>query len=58
MLVMGRTGAAVPRMKELTGEQLDVVSANDVRMPNALVDFVVVDGSEPQLMYDLRFIFL
>ena len=54
MLVMGRTGAAVPRMKELTGEQLDVVSANDVRMPNALVDFVVVDGSEPQLMYDLQ----
>ena len=54
MLVMGRTGAAVPRMRELTGEQLDVVSANDVRMPNALVDFVVVDGSEPQLMYDLQ----
>ena len=54
MLVMGRTGAAVPRMRELTGEQLDIVSENDVRMPDASADYIVVDGSEPQLMFDLQ----
>ncbi len=54
MLVMGRTGAAVPRMKALTGEQLDIVSANDVRMPDPSADYIVADGSEPQLMSDLQ----
>jgi CheY-like chemotaxis protein len=41
-------------MKELAGERLDVVSANDVRMPDASADYVVADGSEPQMMYDLQ----
>ena len=54
MLVIGKTGSAIPRMKELAGERLDVVSANDVRMPDASADYVVADGSEPQMMYDLQ----
>jgi CheY-like chemotaxis protein len=54
MLVVGTTGSAAAIMKELTGEQLEVVSANDVKMPDASADFVVVDGSEPQLMSDLQ----
>lgn len=54
MLVMGRTGSAVPRIKELTGEQVDVVSANDVPLPDSSADFMVVDSSEPGLMSDMQ----
>ena len=54
MLVIGKTASAVPKIKELTGEKLDVISANDVRLPNASADYVVVDASEPQLMSDLQ----
>lgn len=54
MLVMGRTGAAVPQMKELAGERADVVSASDVRLPTANADYIVFDGSEPQLSSDLQ----
>ncbi len=54
MLVIGKTASTVPRIKELTGEKLDVISANDVRLPDASADYVVVDGSEPQLMSDLQ----
>lgn len=54
MLVIGKTAATVPKIKELTGEKLDVVSANDVRLPDASADYMVVDASEPQLMSDLQ----
>jgi len=54
MLVIGKTTDAVPKIKELTGEKLDVVSAEDVQLPDASADFVVVDSSEPQLMSDLQ----
>ncbi len=54
MIVMGRTGSAVPRMKELAGERLEVVSSNDVQMPHASADYMVVDDSEPGLMSDLQ----
>ena len=54
MLVIGKTADAVPKIKELTGEKLDVVSAEDVQLPDASADFVVVDSSEPQLMSDLQ----
>ena len=54
MLVMGRTGSAVPRIKELTGEQVDVVSANDVPLPDSSADYMVVDSSEPGLMSDMQ----
>lgn len=54
MLVMGRADTVVPRMKELTGERLDVVSASDVRMPDASADYVVVDNSEPDLVSELQ----
>jgi CheY-like chemotaxis protein len=54
MLVMGRTDSAVPRIKELTGDKIEVVSANDVRMPDASADYVIVDDSEPGLISDLQ----
>ena len=54
MLVIGKTPSTVPKIKELTGEKLDVISANDVRLPDASADYVVVDSSEPQLMSDLQ----
>ncbi|MEZ6035162.1 MAG: response regulator [Planctomycetaceae bacterium] len=54
MLVMGKTADTVPKLKELTGEKLDVVSAADVRFPDASADFVVVDSSEPQMMSDIQ----
>ena len=54
MLVMGRNSAAVPRIKELTGERLDVVSVNDVQLPDASADYMVVDSSEPGLMSDMQ----
>lgn len=55
MLVLGGSGSAVPRMKELTGERLDVVSTNDVQLPDASADYMVVDRSEPGLMSDVQF---
>ena len=54
MLVMGKTADTVPKLKELAGEKLDVVSAADVRFPDASADFVVVDSSEPQMMSDIQ----
>ena len=54
MLVIGKTASTIPKIKELTGEKLDVISANDVRLPDASADYVVVDASEPQLMSDLQ----
>lgn len=54
MLVMGQSGTAVPRIKELTREEIDVVAASDVRLPDASADYVVVDSSEPGLMSDLQ----
>jgi CheY-like chemotaxis protein/GAF domain-containing protein len=54
MLVIGRTAAAVPTMRELAGGRLDVISSNDVRMPDASADYVVVEGSERQTMFDLQ----
>ncbi len=54
MLVLGRNTTTVPRMKELAGEGVDVVSGSDVAMPNAAADFLVVDGTEPQLASDLQ----
>ena len=54
MLVMGRADTAVPRMKELTGERLDIVAARDVQMPDASADYVVVDSSEPELVSELQ----
>lgn len=54
MLVMGKTADTVPKLKELTGEKLDVVSAADVRFPDTSADFVVVDSSEPQMMSDIQ----
>ncbi len=54
MLVIGKTASTVPHIKELTGEKLDVISANDVRLPDASADYLVVDASEPQLMSDLQ----
>ena len=54
MLVIGKTASTVPKLKELTGEKLDVISASDVKLPDASADYVVVDGSESQLMSDLQ----
>jgi len=54
MLVIGKAASTVPKIKELTGEKLDVISADDVRLPDASADYVVVDASEPQLMSDLQ----
>ncbi|MFN9969268.1 MAG: PAS domain-containing protein, partial [Phycisphaerae bacterium] len=54
MLVIGRTAAAVPTMRALAGGRLDVISSNDVRMPDASADYVVVEGSERQTMFDLQ----
>ncbi len=54
MLVMGKTADTVPKIKELTGEKLDIISAAEVKLPDATADFVVVDSSEPQLMSDLQ----
>ncbi len=54
MLVMGRADTAVPRMKALTGERLDIVAARDVQMPDASADYVVVDSSEPELVSELQ----
>jgi len=54
MLVLGQTGSAVPRLKELTGEKVEVVSTNDVQMPDTSADYMVCDKSEPGLMSDLQ----
>jgi two-component system, sensor histidine kinase SagS len=54
VLVMGKTADTVPKIKELTGEKLDIISAAEVKLPDATADFVVVDSSEPQLMSDLQ----
>ena len=54
MLVIGKTGSTVPKIKELTGEKVEVISADDVTLPDASADFVVVESSEPQLMSDLQ----
>ncbi len=54
MLVIGKAASTVSKIKELTGEKLDVISADDVRLPDASADYVVVDASEPQLMSDLQ----
>ncbi len=54
MLVLGQTGSAVPRMKELTGEKLEVLSTNDVHMPDSSADYLVCDKSDPGLMSDLQ----
>ena len=54
MLVIGKTDSAVPKIKELTGEKVEVISADDVTLQDASADFVVVESSEPQLMSDLQ----
>ena len=54
MLVIGKTDSTVPKIKELTGEKVEVISADDVTLPDASADFVVVESSEPQLMSDLQ----
>lgn len=54
MLVIGKTDSTVPKIKELTGEKVEVISADDVVLPDASADFVVVESSEPQLMSDLQ----
>lgn len=54
VLVMGKTADTVPKIKELTGEKIDIISATDVKLPDTSADFVVVDSSEPQLMSDLQ----
>ncbi len=54
MLVIGKTDSTVPKIKELTGEKVEVISADDVILPDASADFVVVESSEPQLMSDLQ----
>ncbi len=54
MLVIGKTDSTVPKIKELTGEKVEVISADDVMLPDASADFVVVESSEPQLMSDLQ----
>lgn len=54
MLVMGNADSAVPKIKELTGEKVEVISADEVQLPDASADFVVVESSEPQLMCDLQ----
>jgi len=54
MLVIGNTATTVPKIKELTGDRVEVISGNHVRLPDVSADYVVVDGSEPQLMSDLQ----
>ncbi len=54
MLVIGNTTSTVPKIKELTGDRVEVISGNHVRLPDVSADYVVVDGSEPQLMSDLQ----
>lgn len=54
MLVIGKTDSTVPKIRELTGEKVEVISADDVTLPDASADFVVVESSEPQLMSDLQ----
>lgn len=54
MLVIGKTDSTVPIIKELTGEKVEVISADEVTLPDASADFVVVESSEPQLMSDLQ----
>lgn len=54
MVVLGRDHGSVPLLKELAGDRLDVVSGSDASLPDASVDFVVVDNSNPQMMSDLQ----
>lgn len=54
MLVIGNTASTVPKIKELTGDRVEVISCNHVRLPDVSADYVVVDGSELQLMSDLQ----
>ena len=54
MLVIGKTDSTVPKIRELTDDKVEVISADDVSLPDASADFVVVESSEPQLMSDLQ----
>ncbi len=54
MLVLGKNGSAVPRLRELTGERVDIVSTSDISLPDASADYMVVDSSEPGLMCDMQ----
>lgn len=54
MLVLGNSGSAVPAIRELTGERVDVLSTSEVSMPDASADYMIVDRSEPTLMSDVQ----
>jgi CheY-like chemotaxis protein len=54
MVVFGSEGAAVPMIRELTGERTDVLNSSDVVMPQAVADFFVFDTRDQQLSSDIQ----
>ena len=54
MVVLGQTGAAVPQIRELIEDRLDVVSTNEVQMPDLSADYLIVDKAESDLMSDIQ----
>ena len=54
MVVLGQTGAAVPQIRQLIEDRLDVVSTNEVQMPDLSADYLIVDKAESDLMSDLQ----
>ncbi len=54
MVVLGQTGAAVPQIRQLIEDRLDVVSTNEVQMPDLSADYLIVDKAESDLMSDIQ----
>jgi len=53
MLVFGRGSESIPHFA-LTDDAVDVVRAGDVHVPDAVADYVLVAGSEPQQLSDVQ----
>lgn len=54
MVVLGQTGAAVPQIRQLIEDRLDVVSTNEVQMPDLSADYLIIDKAESDLMSDVQ----
>ncbi|MFM7925294.1 MAG: PAS domain-containing protein, partial [Planctomycetaceae bacterium] len=53
LLVFGRGSESIPRFA-LTDDAVDVVRAGDVHIPDAVADYVLVAGCEPQQLSDVQ----
>ena len=54
LLVFGHASTTLPHVMQLAKDELDVVRASEVHMPDCVADYVFVDGSEPQQISDVQ----